>query len=101
MQVRKVLQQNGIKYTFATLLLLCGRFLSAQSSLEIRNVAGLRVLIANTENPALAVILPGYPDSDRSIDVIFPEHVTAKRRGNGEPEHLYLSTASRQVQKSV
>ncbi len=102
MQVREVLQQNGIKsYTCGALLLLCGTFLSAQSSLEIRNVAGLRVLIANKENPAVAVILPGYPDSDRSIDIIFPEHVTAKRRGNSEPEHLYLSTASQQVQKPV
>jgi hypothetical protein len=43
----------------------------------------------NTQ-PTLRIVLPGHPDSDHAIEVIFPEHVTARKRGNIEAEHLYL-----------
>lgn len=71
-------------------LLLCRTALHAQVPLEVRNAAGLRLLVTNKNSPTLTIVLPGYPDSDRSIEVIFPEHVTAKRHGSSEPEHLYL-----------
>lgn len=68
---------------------------------SVRNASGIRLVIANRGRPALAIILPGYPDSDRSIEVIFPEHVTAKRHDNSEPEHLYLSNGGQQAEKPV
>lgn len=68
---------------------------------SVRNTTGLRLLIANHDRPVLAIVLPGYSDSDRSIEVIFPEHVTAKRHGSTEPEHLYLFTGRQNVQKPV
>jgi hypothetical protein len=63
----------------------------AQTPVAIRNAAGLRLLVAqeNTQ-PTLQIVLPGSPDTDRSIEVIFPEHVTAKRAGSEDGEHLYL-----------
>jgi len=66
---------------------------------RIENPSGLRLLIADRNNPVLAVILPGYPDSDRSIEVIFPEHVTLRRHGSSEAEHLYLFDARNQTTK--
>jgi len=47
----------------------------------------------------LAIMLPGSPDSDRSIKVIFPEHVTIRRHGSSEAEHLYLFGAPNQTTK--
>jgi hypothetical protein len=35
-------------------------------------------------------VLPGHPDTDGAIEVIFPEHVTVRRQGNREAEQLYL-----------
>jgi hypothetical protein len=62
----------------------------AQEPLRIRNAAGLQVL-ATPENsdPVLRVILPGHAPSDRSIEVLFPEHVTAVERGDTTWKHLY------------
>jgi len=66
---------------------------------RIQNASGLRLLVADRNNPVLAIILPGSPDSDRSIKVIFPEHVTIRRHGSSEAEHLYLFGASNQTTK--
>lgn len=62
----------------------------AQTPSPIRNAHGLGLEIAddNTQ-PALRIVLPGYPDQDRTIEVLFPEHVTAKLNGSTEVEHLY------------
>jgi hypothetical protein len=49
----------------------------------------------NTD-PVLRVVLPGHPDTDTAIEVIFPEHVTAKKAGAAEAEHLYLYRPGKQ-----
>jgi hypothetical protein len=50
------------------------------------------LIVEENALPTLRVVLPGHPDSDRAIEIIFPEHVTARRRGGGSSavEHLYL-----------
>lgn len=70
--------------------------LSAQGSTDvkdtvIRNNEGLRLLVA-TENtqPTLRIVLPDHPLTDRSIEVVFPEHVTVRRHGSAEVEHIYM-----------
>jgi hypothetical protein len=35
-------------------------------------------------------VLPGHPDTDRAIDVIFPEQVTVRKAGESDGEHLYM-----------
>jgi hypothetical protein len=57
----------------------------------IRNSQGLRLLVAeeNTQ-PTLRIVLPRQPLSNGSIEVIFPEHVTARKSGSDNTEHLYL-----------
>ncbi len=77
----------------------CGAVLHAATPPAIQNQLGLRLLVANANSPTLAIVLPGYPDSDRSIEVIFPEHVTARRHGSGEAQHLYLFGAGNETEK--
>src|SRR5262245_7047856 len=57
----------------------------------IANAAGMR-LVVDRENsqPVVRIVLPGREESDRTIEVIFPEHVTARRRGVASAEQLYL-----------
>lgn len=66
---------------------------------RIQSPSGLRLLVASRNDPVLAVILPGYPDLDRSIEVVFPEHVTIRRHGSSEAEHLYLFGARNQIRE--
>ena len=64
---------------------------SADVHLPIQNAAGLWLLVATDHtSPALRVILPGRPTSDRSIEILFPEHVTVVKQGQGSAQQLYL-----------
>jgi hypothetical protein len=62
----------------------------AQLPKPVQNASGMRLLVVeeNTQ-PALRIVLPGHPDSDRAIEVLFPEHVTARKTGAAEGEHFY------------
>lgn len=73
---------------------------SVQRRASVQNAGGLRLLIA-TENtqPTLRVVLPGRETSDRSIEVLFPEHVTAVRQGSTIAEQLYLFRAGQQGER--
>jgi hypothetical protein len=62
-----------------------------QQSLVIENRSGLRVLVAEqSADPIVRLIRPGLPSSDRSIEILFPEHVTVRRQGAATAEQLYL-----------
>jgi hypothetical protein len=66
----------------------------------LSNTAGLRLVVdADNAQPVLRVVLPGRAESDRAIEVIFPEHVSGKRQGQADVEQLYMfrrgSTAAR------
>ena len=64
---------------------------SADVHLPIQNAAGLRLLVATDHtSPVLRVILPGRPTSDRSIEILFPEHVTVVKQGQRSAQQLYL-----------
>lgn len=81
--------------------LVWGTLPHAQTQLEAENTSGLRMLVANKDNPTLAIILPNHPESDRSINILFPEHVTAKRKGSDEANHLYLFSGRYQTGKPL
>lgn len=67
-----------------------GSDLRAQALPHIQTRTGMQLLVADEHaNPTLRVVLPGRPASDHSIEVIFPEHVTALRQGSSEAAHLY------------
>src|SRR5205814_5889499 len=64
---------------------------SEQDSLSVRNANGLHLLVApeNTQ-PTLRVVRAGHQDTDRSIEVLFPEHVTVVKHGGSAAEQLYM-----------
>ena len=65
--------------------------LAAQQPAPIRNARGMQLLVkGENAQPTLRVVLPDRPVTDSSIEILFPEHVTATRRGSAGPEHLYM-----------
>jgi hypothetical protein len=67
--------------------------------LALTNHAGVRLQVdQENANPSLKILLPGQPAADPGIEVLFPEHVTARRHGNTEAQHLYLFRPGRQGQ---
>ena len=77
-------------------VVLCSSPINAQSPLAIRNADGLRMFVApeNTQ-PTLRIQLPG--SQENAIEVIFPEHVTVRKVGSDEAEHLYLFSPGREA----
>jgi hypothetical protein len=68
--------------------------------LEVSTASGFRLLVADENaDPELRVILPGRPSSDTAIRVLFPEHVTAVKHGDGAAEHVYVFQAGRRGQR--
>jgi len=79
------------------LSLACAASLCAQTSrpapdlLKVRNAGGFQLLVvAENNQPTLRIVLPGRVTSDRSIEVLFPEHVTVVEHGNTAARQLYL-----------
>ena len=52
--------------------------------------SGLRLEVMEQKAPMLRILLPQQSCADRGVEVIFPEHVTARQHGHTDPEHLYL-----------
>jgi hypothetical protein len=73
--------------------------LVAQEPMSLANSEGLRLSISETDTqPALTIALPA--ESNRpAIKILFPEHVTAKKNGNADAEHLYLFRPGLQGEK--
>jgi hypothetical protein len=61
----------------------------ATDSLVVQSESGLRLraLSANAD-PALRILLPGRDTADRSIEILFPEHVTAVAHDRSVAEQL-------------
>jgi len=64
----------------------------AQSGLIISQPSGLKVLVVRTDLPLLKILLPGQPNTERGIEIEFPEHVTGLNEKTNKVEHLYLVT---------
>lgn len=73
------------------LMLLPFAKLHAQT-LETTNAAGLRMTVDREDrNPALNVIMPGStPAAQRSFHILLPEHITVRKHGAKNAEHLYI-----------
>jgi hypothetical protein len=70
--------------------------LAHAQTLVVENSAGMRMLVEdeNTQ-PSLRIVLPGQPLTDQAIQVLFPEHVTARKADSAE-ERLYLFRPGKQ-----
>jgi len=45
---------------------------------------------AEDRDPALHVVVPGGPESERSFNILLPEHVTVRAHGQSDAKHLYI-----------
>lgn len=73
-----------------------------QSSLSVQNSAGLVLFVAAEHDlPALQIIVPHRSAPDTAIEVLFPEHVTARKHGYDAAEQLYLFRPGRQGDRPI
>src|SRR5256885_1123197 len=79
-------------------ILLGGFVLSAHGqTLEMRNRSGVRIAVdAEDRNPALSLVAPRGPESERTSIILFPEHVTVRVHGQSEPKHVYMFRPGKQ-----
>ncbi|MEI9920930.1 MAG: hypothetical protein WDO14_19365 [Bacteroidota bacterium] len=64
---------------------------STDQELVVRNKSGMQLMVAQENTyPTLRVVLPGKPVSDRSIEIIFPEHVTVRPQGRTDGYQLIM-----------
>src|ERR1041385_535240 len=70
---------------------IAGKEIDEFQEMIIRNEAGMQLMVV-PENayPTLRIVLPGQPTSDRSIEIIFPEHVTIREHGKTDAHQVYL-----------
>jgi hypothetical protein len=79
----------GLFVVVALLTSYCA--VSGQELSSLTSASGLRLVVVRENTlPMLRVLLPGADESDRTIHVIFPEHVTARRHGEVNADQLYL-----------
>ena len=64
----------------------------SQPGLAISLPTGLKVMVIQKDFPLLKLLLPGQANSERGIEIEFPEHVTGLNETNKKIEHLYLVT---------
>jgi hypothetical protein len=57
-----------------------------------QEVKGLRLIVLQKERPLIKVLLAGQPESERGIEIEFPEHITGLNEASGEVEHLFMNT---------
>jgi hypothetical protein len=92
--------QHARALMIGTTVLTLGLIACAQLPKPVHNASGVRLLVddANAQ-PALRIVLPGRPDNDRAIEVLFPEHVTARKTSAAEGEHFYVFRPGRQGER--
>jgi hypothetical protein len=93
-------RQRRCARAVGTLVVALGVTVGQAQVPAVQNSHGVR-LVVDDENtqPALLIILPGRPDSDRAIAVLFPEHVTARKAGAAEGEHFYVFRPGKQGER--
>src|SRR5579862_1999404 len=79
----------------------CALPAGAQTLPEVRNALGVRLVVAEEDTqPVLKVALPDEANWE-AIRVLFPEHVTVKKVGASDGEHLYLFQAGMDDKRPV
>lgn len=63
--------------------------------------SGIRLVVVNKNFPLLKILLPGQADTERGIEVEFPEHVTGLNKQNNTSEHLYLVSRGNENKRTM
>jgi hypothetical protein len=74
---------------------------NSRPELEISQANGLKVIVVQKDFPLLKILLPKQPNSDRGIEVEFPEHVTGFNETTNNIEHLYLTTNRNNTNRKI
>ena len=78
------------QFFWAFVLLGWAVMAEAQTLPEVRNALGVKLAVAADDTqPVLHVVLPDE-ENGGAVRILFPEHVSVKKRGGSEAEHLYL-----------
>ena len=78
-------------YYFLALAFLLGPEIQAQENFRVQAGSGLKMEVEKENwQPSLRIILPDAELPENSIMILFPEHVTVRRHGQADAEHLYL-----------
>lgn len=65
-------------------------FAGAQQLPEIHNQDGVKIVVTDADSePVLHLAVPDDASAE-TIEILFPEHVTVKRQGSVDAEHLYV-----------
>ena len=83
-------------------VLLAEEVFTAQTGqlVVLKNKAGLQMLaVTDAARPTLRLVLPGKAITDRTIEVLVPEHVTAVKQGSTTAEHLFLPRAGAPIER--
>ena len=92
------IKKSNIEQTMTPIWTLCFFIaysieINAQNELAIIDAnSGLRLAVLNKNFPLLKILLPNQSNSERGIEVEFPEHVTGLNEQTKTVEHLYLVT---------
>jgi len=73
----------------------------AQKDLHVKSQNGIQLLAIDQHFPLLKILLPGEPNTDRGMEIEFPEHVTGLNKQSNQAEHLYLVTNGNNNQRSL
>ncbi len=72
------------------MILLLLAFMAGSS--HAQSDSGLKLIVLQKERPLIKLLLPGQPESERGIEIEFPEHITGVNISTGDVEHLYMNT---------
>ena len=62
----------------------------------------MQLMVAGENSyPTLRIVLPGQPTTDRSIEIIFPEHVTVREHGKSDAHQLWLFQPGRSGERPL
>jgi hypothetical protein len=79
-----------MKWKFMLFVFFVGISLQSRAQSVINTKSGIKLSIVNKDYPLLKILLPGQPDTERGIEVEFPEHVTGAGAQTQTAGHLYL-----------
>lgn len=84
----------GVPSIYSAILLACSATLRSQAGsyeLGVVSLSGVRMQVAEQDShPTLWLAVPGEASGQNAVLVLLPEHVTVRRQGSNDAQHLYM-----------
>ena len=96
-RIRRSMINFRLHSIITCVIFLLGLKMWAQETFSIQASNGLRMeVISENTQPSLHMFLPDADGLNSPIEILFPEHVTVRKHGHHEPEHLYVFRPGKQ-----